>query len=625
MADDFRGRVFHPEDVDRLRDERRAALARGVPFDNEQRVRRKNGQYRWLLIQYNPLLDEQGEVIRWYATGTDIDDRKRAEERTRKENLALREEIDHSSMFEEIVGSSEAIRGVLSQVTKVAKTDSTVLILGETGTGKELIARAVHRRSGHSERACVAVNCAAIPQSLITSELFGHEKGAFTAGDEAGLLCSGFALINANSIHHSYNKCVTIHSTQNVTIHDNVCARIVGHIFYEEVGDEANITFKHNLGLGAMSNSFDINNGTDMSRDALITQYWWPGDNLANLPNLTYDGFLIKDTDNQHNGTAGQCFKFEPNKTININGSFVPDDNGKQGSAPPCRAGAFYLEPPSGFWIINPSAILVGNSICGCQGEGKGYWYVPPGRGPLSDIKFIPVDSYTTLTGIHGHFTDNRVHGCDSGLYSGDQQDITADALQPYLNGVKNKSHPVMAEFDGLTATRNRFRGAWLRPNFYTLKDARFATNRDDISLVTSGGPDGNYPGTYSLLTNSVTVGVSQNNVDRWGPCPKLILGGDDATHVAGQVRGFTRGCIRPNFRAEGPERHGRRPDWQRLSEQWLELRRLYDLRWAGANIPRSVRELQKRSDQPVDLQRRALSEDRHDALTNFSTSKWHI
>src|SRR5258708_21690380 len=135
MADDLRGRVFHPEDVDRLRDERRAALAGGVPFENEQRVRRKDGQYRWLLIQYNPLLDERGEVIRWYATGTDIDDRRRAEERTRKENLALREEIDHSSMFEEIVGSSEAIREVLSQVTKVAKTNSTGLILGHTGTG----------------------------------------------------------------------------------------------------------------------------------------------------------------------------------------------------------------------------------------------------------------------------------------------------------------------------------------------------------------------------------------------------------------------------------------------------------------------------------------------------------
>jgi formate hydrogenlyase transcriptional activator len=179
-SESIRGRFFHPEDVERLRDEREAAIPRGVPFEYEGRVRRKDGQYRWFLTQFKPLLGERREVIRWYGTGTDIDDRKRAEERTRKENLALREEIDHSSMFEEIVGSSEAIRGVLSQVTKVAKTDSTVLIFGETGTGKELIARAVHRRSRRSARAFVAVNCAAIAPSLITSELFGHEKGAFT-------------------------------------------------------------------------------------------------------------------------------------------------------------------------------------------------------------------------------------------------------------------------------------------------------------------------------------------------------------------------------------------------------------------------------------------------------------
>ena len=179
-ADDFRGQVFHPEDVERLRDERRASLVRGVPFENEQRARRKDGQYRWLLIQYKPLLDERGEVIRWYATGTDIDDRKQAEERTRQENFALREEIDHSSMFEEIVGSSPALRKVLAQVAKVAPTDSTVLISGETGTGKELIARAIHKRSNRSTRVFIAVNCAAIPQSLIASELFGHEKGAFT-------------------------------------------------------------------------------------------------------------------------------------------------------------------------------------------------------------------------------------------------------------------------------------------------------------------------------------------------------------------------------------------------------------------------------------------------------------
>src|ERR1700687_5078746 len=124
--------------------------------------------------------DEQGRLVRWYATGTDIEDRKRAEERTRNENVALREEIDRSSMFEEIVGSSSVLRQVLAQVAKVAPTDSTVLISGETGTGKELIARAVHKRSNRSARAFIRVNCAAISPSLITSELFGHEKGAFT-------------------------------------------------------------------------------------------------------------------------------------------------------------------------------------------------------------------------------------------------------------------------------------------------------------------------------------------------------------------------------------------------------------------------------------------------------------
>jgi len=180
MADDFRARLVHPDDLERSRDERQHALARGTPFELELRARHKDGLYRWFLIRYNPLRDEEGRIIRWYSTGTDIDDRKRAEERMQKENLALREEIDHSSMFEEIVGSSEALRKVLTQVTKVAPSDSTVLVLGETGTGKELIARAIHRRSKRSSRAFIRVNCAAIPASLIASELFGHEKGAFT-------------------------------------------------------------------------------------------------------------------------------------------------------------------------------------------------------------------------------------------------------------------------------------------------------------------------------------------------------------------------------------------------------------------------------------------------------------
>jgi len=97
-----------------------------------------------------------------------------------KENLALRDEVDRVSMFEEVVGASPALRAVLSRVSKVAPTDSTVLLTGETGTGKELIARAIHKRSRRSSRAFVSVSCAAIPSSLIASELFGHEKGAFT-------------------------------------------------------------------------------------------------------------------------------------------------------------------------------------------------------------------------------------------------------------------------------------------------------------------------------------------------------------------------------------------------------------------------------------------------------------
>jgi formate hydrogenlyase transcriptional activator len=167
-----------------VREERKAGLARGLPFEIEQRVRRKDGQYRWLLLRYNPFRDEQGRLVRWYATGTDIDDRRRAEDRTKNENIALREDVDHSSMFEEIVGSSPSLRKVLKAVDKVAATDSTVLILGETGTGKELIARAIHKRSKRSTRAFIRVNCAAIPQALIASELFGHEKGAFTGAVE---------------------------------------------------------------------------------------------------------------------------------------------------------------------------------------------------------------------------------------------------------------------------------------------------------------------------------------------------------------------------------------------------------------------------------------------------------
>src|SRR6266403_1902586 len=179
-TDERHMRDLHPDDLERARSERRSGLASGVPFEIEKRMRGKDGRFRWFLFRYNPLLNEQGRVARWFATATDIEDRKRAEDRMRNETVALREEIVRSSMFEEIVGSSESLRKVLAQVSRVAPTDSTVLIQGETGTGKELIARAIHNRSKRVNRAFIRVNCTAIPPSLIASELFGHEKGSFT-------------------------------------------------------------------------------------------------------------------------------------------------------------------------------------------------------------------------------------------------------------------------------------------------------------------------------------------------------------------------------------------------------------------------------------------------------------
>ncbi|MCU1294281.1 MAG: Formate hydrogenlyase transcriptional activator [Bryobacterales bacterium] len=312
--------ALHPDDRARFIEEWRSAVAAGEPMETEARLRQADGGHRWSLIRNVPLRDDLGNIVKWYGTSIDIEDRKQAEDALRhsqaylseaqrlsltgsfgwkvstgeilwsaetfrifqydratkpsldlafqrthpedalivkqtvarasqngnnfdfehrllmpdgsvkyvhvvargerdesgelkflgavmdvtaakqsqqaleqafreiktlkdqlqSENIVLREEIDRASMFEEIVGSSAALQAVLSRVSKVAPTDSSVLVTGETGTGKELFARAIHRRSQRSSRAFVSVNCAAIPRDLIASELFGHEKGAFT-------------------------------------------------------------------------------------------------------------------------------------------------------------------------------------------------------------------------------------------------------------------------------------------------------------------------------------------------------------------------------------------------------------------------------------------------------------
>lgn len=179
--------LVHPDDREHFLGERKTRFLEGAAHEFEARMLRHDGRYRWFLFRLNPLKDERGQVTRWYGTATDIEDRKQDEDRLQHENAALREEIDETSMFEEIVGTSPALQTVLSSISKVAPTDSTVLITGETGTGKELVARAIHRRSGRSSRAFISVNCAAIPRDLISSELFGHEKGAFTGATQRRL------------------------------------------------------------------------------------------------------------------------------------------------------------------------------------------------------------------------------------------------------------------------------------------------------------------------------------------------------------------------------------------------------------------------------------------------------
>jgi DNA-binding NtrC family response regulator/PAS domain-containing protein len=161
-----------------------------------------DGSTRHVHAGDNPVVDEGGDLVGSIGTVMDVTDQhqgraaleqtfdeiKTLKEQLHRENLALRQEIDQLSMFEEIVGSSPALQGVLSSVARVAPVDSTVLIMGETGTGKELIARAIHKRSQRSAQAFVSVNCAAVPPSLIASELFGHEKGAFTGAQQRRLV-----------------------------------------------------------------------------------------------------------------------------------------------------------------------------------------------------------------------------------------------------------------------------------------------------------------------------------------------------------------------------------------------------------------------------------------------------
>ena len=203
---------FHPEDRKRADELFERSLAQATEFQIDYRIVLPDGTIRYLHTVGHPVVKKSGELAELIGTTVDVTEHwqakaeleraleeiKRLKDRLQDENLALREEITRSSMFEEIVGSSQPLRKVLEQVARVAPTDSTVLISGETGTGKELIARAIHKRSNRSARAFISVNCGAIPQSLIASELFGHEKGAFTGAIQRRIGC--FEAANGGTI-----------------------------------------------------------------------------------------------------------------------------------------------------------------------------------------------------------------------------------------------------------------------------------------------------------------------------------------------------------------------------------------------------------------------------------------
>jgi len=191
---------IHPDDRAPI-DAAAGELYKGNDAEYNYRIVLPDNSIRYVRTIAHAITNDSGQVIEFVGTVIDVTEQRNArkalekafeeiktlKDQLYKENIALREEIDKVSMFEDIVGTSPALQAVLSRVSKVAPTDSTVLVTGETGTGKELVARAIHKRSHRSSRAFVSVNCAAIPRDLIASELFGHEKGAFTGATQQRL------------------------------------------------------------------------------------------------------------------------------------------------------------------------------------------------------------------------------------------------------------------------------------------------------------------------------------------------------------------------------------------------------------------------------------------------------
>lgn len=203
---------IHPDDYARCSETFVSSFDKRAVLETEYRLRNKDGQYRWVLDSATPRFSTDGVFLGYIGSCLDITERKESEvalktahqelhelkNQLEAENIYLQEELQLDQRFGEIVGQSEAIKYVLFKISQVAPTDATVLIMGETGTGKELVARAIHGASSRKDRPLIKVDCGALAPSLIESELFGHEKGAFTGADARKL--GRFELANSGTI-----------------------------------------------------------------------------------------------------------------------------------------------------------------------------------------------------------------------------------------------------------------------------------------------------------------------------------------------------------------------------------------------------------------------------------------
>jgi PAS domain S-box-containing protein len=203
---------IHPEDYEACRENYFSSFNERQPVELEYRVRRHDGEYRWIYDTGIPRFSSDGTFLGYIGSAIDITERKESEVDLRTahedlhqlknqleaENISLQQELQLDEKFGEIVGQSDVIKYVLFKINQVAPTDSTVLITGETGTGKELVARAIHGASSRKDRPLIKVNCGALSPTLIESELFGHEKGAFTGA--VGKKQGRFELANGGTI-----------------------------------------------------------------------------------------------------------------------------------------------------------------------------------------------------------------------------------------------------------------------------------------------------------------------------------------------------------------------------------------------------------------------------------------